>query len=143
MLIIKALRKAYKSLLPILFISTLLGCSYFPKNFLSNTDHQLQGEIYSQSIIPENSEITLSISPIDTLASPKESLLNYQLHTNEASKVISFKLDLLEEFVNNAPNLGISIRVEKNGELILMNNKVTELPRNLSEKITLSVSSTK
>lgn len=143
MIIIKTLSKIYKPLFSLLFISTLLGCSYFPKNFLSSPDNQLQGEIYSQSIIPENSEVTLSISPVDTSASPKESLLNYQLNTNEASKVISFKLDLLEELVNNAPKLGISIRVEKKGELVMMSNKVTELPRNLSEKIKLSVIPTK
>ncbi|HGN1706447.1 TPA: hypothetical protein ACKRTE_002320 [Providencia rettgeri] len=143
MLIIKILSKTYRYLFTLLFISTLLGCSYFPKSFLSNTSNQLQGEIYSQSIIPENSEITLSISPINALVSPEKRLLNYQLHTKEANKVISFEINLLDEIINNTTQLGISIRVEKNGELVMMSNKITELPRNLSEKIKLSVVSTK
>ncbi|GAB1439403.1 hypothetical protein MASR2M36_21740 [Providencia sp.] len=143
MLIIKILNKTYKSLFSLLLISTLLGCSYFPKNLFSNTKNQLQGEIHSQSIIPENSKITLSISPINTLASAKENLLNYQLYTKEANKVISFKIDLLDEIANKVAILGISIRVEKNGELIMMSNKITELPRNFSEKVTLPLISIK
>lgn len=143
MLIIETLRKIYKPLFSLLLVFTLLGCSNFSKSRLINTNNQLQGEIYSQSIIPENSEITLSISPIGTLISPKESLLNYQLHTKEANRVISFKINLRDDTVKNFSNLGISIRVEKNGELIMMSNKITNLPRSLSEKITLSVTPTK
>ncbi|MGG4609553.1 YbaY family lipoprotein [Providencia sp. Me31A] len=143
MLIIKTLSEICKFLFPILFISALLGCSYFPKNILGNTTNQLQGEIFSQSIIPENSEITLSISPINTLTSPENNLLNYQLHTKEANKKIKFKINLIEKTINNRIKLGISIRIEKNGELIMMSNKITELPRNVSEKIILSVVSIK
>ncbi|MEQ4676053.1 hypothetical protein ABN063_15940 [Providencia vermicola] len=143
MLIIGTLNKIYKPLISLFFISTLLGCSYLPKAIQNSSNHQLQGVIYSPSIIPENSEITISISPIDTLLSPTENLLNYQLRSKDADKTIDFKINLLENTAKNMEKLGISIRIEKNSELIMMSNKITKLPDNLSEKITLTVTQIK
>lgn len=143
MLIIRTLNKIYKPLFSLLFISTLLGCSYFPKAIQNSSSYQLQGVIYSPSIIPENSEITISISPIDTLLSPTENLLSYQLHSKNANKSIKFKINLLEKVVKNTTKLGISVRIEKNGELIMMSNKITELTDNLSEEIILLITEIK
>ncbi|MGF7482457.1 hypothetical protein [Providencia sp. SP181] len=143
MSIIITLKKIYKPLFSLLFISTLLGCSYFPKVLQISSSHQLQGVIYSPSIIPDNSEITISISPIDASLSPTENLLNYQLRSKGANKTINFEINLPEKVANSTAKLGISIRIEKNSELIMMSNKITKLPDDLSEKITLTVTKIK
>ncbi len=121
----------------LMFISLLFGCTNLTKN--TKAKFNIKGDIYSQSKdIPENSDITLSITTLDITHSSQNSF-DYYLRTIEANHLISFAIILPNELVNSTQKLGISVRVEKEGELIMMSNKLIEISMNYSGKLSLPV----
>lgn len=123
----------------LLFIFSLCGCNYISQQYRSLTNYQLQGEIYAQSEIPENSLITISLNSVDGLSSVKNNVSNYQITTEGSSKIINFVIYLADELVYTTKPVELSIRIEKDGELLMMSQNMTSLSKNLSEKLSIPV----
>ena len=102
-----------------------------------NSPYHFQGVIYSQDDIPENSEIILSISQLNS--QNFNSHYNYQININERSRTVLFKINVPDDVINNPKLFGISARVEKENVLIMMTNKLITLPQNFHEKLTLPI----
>ncbi len=125
------------SIFTLMFISLLFGCTNPTKK--TNTKFNIKGDIYSQSMnIPKNSDITLSITRLD-VTHPSQNSFDSYFRTIEANHLISFTINLPNELVNSTQKLGISVRVEKEGELIMMSNKIVEIPIDHSKKLSLPV----
>lgn len=137
MLTINMFNHLLKPLSILLFISLFSGCGNFSKNMRINNSYNFQGEVYSQGYIPENSKIILSISQLDSR--DFNSNYNYQINTKEISRTILFKINIPDDVINNPKLFGISVRVEKENELIMMTNNLISLPRDLSEKLAVPV----
>lgn len=129
----------FKPFLFLLFVFSLCGCNYISQQYRSLINHQLQGEIYAQSEIPENSLVTISLHSVDGLNLVENNISNYQITTEESSKIINFVIYLSDEIINSPKHLELSIRIEKDGELLMMSQNITSLPKNLSEKLSIPV----
>ncbi|QCJ68523.1 hypothetical protein C9446_00750 [Providencia heimbachae] len=126
-----------RPMLTLIFMSLLFGCANFTKNIKSKFN--IKGDVYSQSKdIPENSDITLSITNLDITHSIKSSF-DFHFKTTETNRTVSFSINLPDELVNSPHQLGASVRIEKEGELIMMSNKIIEIPINYSEKLSLPI----
>lgn len=135
---INTLKKSINLLFIFAFIGLLFGCSQFSKNRIPDSYHSLEGDIYSHTNIPDNAEITLSISPLDMISSNNETY-NYHFKTNKVSRAVYFKANIPEHIMISKKPLGISVRIEKDEALIMMTNKIVPLPLLFSEKISLPV----
>jgi len=120
------------------FISLLLGCNQLSKIIMLDLSHSLEGNIYSHTNIPDNAEITLSISPLEMNISSNDTY-SYHFKTNTTNRAVYFKMNIPEHIMIIKVPLGISVRIEKNKELIMMTNKITPLPLSFSEKMLLPV----
>lgn len=138
MLFINTLKKYINILFILAFVGLLFGCSQFSQNRLLDSDYRLEGDIYSHANIPDNAEITLSISPLDIVSSNNETY-SYHFKTNKVSRVVYFKANIPDHLMTNKKPLGISVRIEKDEALIMMTNKIVPLPLLSSEKISLPV----
>ncbi|APG51794.1 TPA: YbaY family lipoprotein [Providencia stuartii] len=119
----------------------LSGCVKKPHN-LSNKENaiSLQGNIYSKNIdIPNESIITLSFSPLQQNDNENTKNDNFQFKTKEAGRTIAFSVALPPDINIRKNNLGISARVEKNNELIMMTEQISPFPKNNTDKISLTV----
>ncbi|HDN2513435.1 TPA: YbaY family lipoprotein [Providencia rettgeri] len=139
MLIITNIRNLFKTLIFLLFIFSLCGCNYISQQYRNMMNHPLQGEILSPSEIPENSVVTISLSSVGALNLVENNISNYQIKIEERGKTINFVLYLDDEVINTPKPLGLSVRIEKNGELLMMSKNIVTLPQNLSEKISIPV----
>ncbi|MEY0177173.1 YbaY family lipoprotein [Providencia rettgeri] len=132
--------KKYFFLLFILFITFMLSaCNSTLMSYFTHTPaYNINGNIYSHSYdIPENSTITLSLTSIQQNENNAKSNLDYSLKTKSAGRSIAFTVALPEEFQSKRYTLGMSARIEKDGELIMMSNKLSPIPENMSEVILL------
>nr|ELR5114528.1 hypothetical protein [Providencia stuartii] len=133
-------RKLALSLCLLMLTSYLSGCStYFMARQNSHNVTQLVGYIDSKSIdIPSESIITLSLTPMLTEENVKSRSLDYQFITKNTSRRAEFRMAVPKEF-SSTNQLGISARVEKNNELIMMSNEITPISKKVLDKIVLTV----
>ncbi|HBC7431091.1 TPA: YbaY family lipoprotein [Providencia rettgeri] len=134
--------KKYFISLFVLFIAFMLSaCSNNLMSYFTQTPtYHINGNIYSHSYdIPENATITLSLTSIQQNENNAKSNLDYSFKTQSAGRSIAFTVALPEEFQSKRYTLGMSARVEKDGELIMMSNKLSPIPENLSEIVLLPV----
>jgi len=138
MLFINTFKKYINILFILAFVGLLFGCSQFSKNRLPDSDYSIEGDIYSNTNIPDNAEITLSISPLEMNVSNNEAY-SYHFKTNKISRAVYFKANIPDHIAMSKKPLGISVRIEKDEALIMMTNKIVPLPLLSSEKISLPV----
>ncbi|HBO23386.1 MULTISPECIES: YbaY family lipoprotein [unclassified Providencia] len=128
-----------------IFMTTciLSGChTPLSTYFIADTAQHIKGNIYSHSIdIPENSTITLSLTSIEQNDNHAKSNIDYSFRTQSAGRSISFAIKLPEELIINQSKLGISVRIEKEGELIMMSSKIIPITENFSDNLMLLVNS--
>ena len=117
----------------------LSACNSTLMNYFTHTPtYNINGNIYSHSYdIPENATITLSLTSIQQNENNAKSNLDYSFKTKSAGRSITFTVALPEEFQSKRYTLGMSARIEKDGELVMMSNKLSPIPENLSEVVLL------
>ncbi|BBG60751.1 Uncharacterised protein [Providencia rustigianii] len=116
----------------------LLACNT-PLNKSKNT-FNLRGDIYSQSIdIPADALITLSVSSLNGTDYTEKSHYDYSFTTRKAGRTVNFSINLPEELLNQDRYFGLSVRVEVQGELLMMSNQIIPVIRNSSERLSLRV----
>ncbi|WP_392433361.1 hypothetical protein ACF3VQ_03140 [Yersinia sp. HM-2024] len=125
----------------ILLLSLILsGCTLPTSNSRNYNGDYIQGNIQSNNkIIPENVKITLSLSQNKASGEKEFTLHEYNFVTQTKSLTIPFRLQLPNELSLSSQPLNISVRVEKEGQLIMMSDKLTPLLRQSSEKLLLTV----
>ncbi|MEY0434466.1 YbaY family lipoprotein [Providencia huaxiensis] len=137
------LPKKYFFPLFILIVTFMLSaCSHTLMSYFTHTPaYHINGNIYSHSYdIPENATVTLSLTSIQPNENNAKSNLDYSFKTQNTGRSIEFAITLPEEFQSKRYAFGISARIEKDGELIMMSNKLSPIPENLSEIVLLPVS---
>ncbi|CAG9406938.1 YbaY family lipoprotein [Providencia alcalifaciens] len=129
----------------ILHSTFILACCLFlfscnnPINQNRNT-FNIQGDIYSQSIdIPNEALITVSVTPINGNSYSEKSHYDYTLTTRKSARTINFSINLPESMLTQGHYFGLSVRVEKKGELLMMSNQVTPLNQSKPERLSLKV----
>ncbi|WP_369309463.1 hypothetical protein [Providencia rettgeri] len=141
MLLFNIFKNLFKPFFTLLTVNLLFGCSYFSKHIQNSHQYRLQGEIHSQTYIPEKSDITLSISSMDTPNSMANNHYNFHFQTKENSRHVSFAINLPHTIANTPQTLGVSVRVEKENKLVMMSHKFISIPKNLSEKMSIPITS--
>ncbi|WP_145563736.1 hypothetical protein [Yersinia aldovae] len=125
----------------VLFLTLVLsGCSH--RNGITNNYSRdyLQGNIQSNNrIIPENVKITLSISQNKASGEKEYTLHEYSFMNQTKNFTIPFRLQMPNELSLSPQPLNISVRVEKEGELIMMSDKLTPFLRQSGERLILTV----
>ncbi|EKT60585.1 YbaY family lipoprotein [Providencia rettgeri] len=102
--------------------------------------YHINGNVYSHSYdIPKDATVTLSLTSIQQNENNAKSNLDYSFKTQNTGRSIAFTVALPEEFQSKRYTLGMSARIEKDGELIMMSNKLSPIPENLSEIVLLPV----
>ncbi|HHE6471053.1 TPA: YbaY family lipoprotein [Providencia rettgeri] len=134
-------KKSLFSLFTLIITFMISACS---NNLLTYFNHspvnQINGNIYSHSIdIPENATITLSVTSIAQNENNAKSNIDYSFRTQSAGRSVTFAINLPAELRSKQHTLGMSARIEKNGELIMMSNTLSSIPENLSGTILLPV----
>lgn len=133
-----------KNILHSLFILTcclfLFACSN-PINQKENT-FNIRGDIYSQSHdIPGEALVTLSVTEINGNSYSEKSHYDYTMTTRKPSRTVNFSINLPDKILNQNRYFGLSIRIEKNGELLMMSNQITPLNKDSSDRLSLRVNS--
>lgn len=125
----------------ILFITvTLSGCAHISEMNLSNKSYYLEGNIQNiNQKIPEDATVTLSVTQSKIAGEKEFTFRDYTFLTQSQSKMIPFRLALHNELSSLSHQLSISVRVEKNGKLIMMSDKLTPLTDQPDKKLTLIV----
>ncbi|UBX50505.1 YbaY family lipoprotein [Providencia alcalifaciens] len=101
----------------------------------------IQGDVYSQSIdIPNDALITISVTPINGNSYSEKSHYDYTLTTRKSTRTVNFSINLPESLLTQGHYFGLSVRVEKKGELLMMSNQVTPLNQSTPERLSLKVS---
>ena len=131
-----------KNILHSLFILTcclfLFACNN-PINKKENT-FNIQGDIYSQSHdIPGEALVTLSVTEINGNSYSEKSHYDYTMTTRKPSRTVNFSINLPEKISAKNRYFGLSIRIEKNGELLMMSNQITPLNKDSSDRLSLRV----
>ncbi|MEQ5127794.1 YbaY family lipoprotein [Providencia alcalifaciens] len=133
-----------KSILHSIFI---LACCLFLfacKNPINNTNNtfNIQGDIYNSSHdIPADALITLSLTPINENSYSEKSHYDYTLTTKKSARTVNFSINLPESLLTQGHYFGLSVRVEKKGELLMMSNQVTPLSQSTPTRLSLKVNS--
>lgn len=133
-----------KSILHSIFI---LACCLFLfacKNPINNTNNtfNIQGDIYNSSHdIPADALITLSLTPINENSYSEKSHYDYTLTTRKSTRTVNFSINLPESLLTQGHYFGLSVRVEKKGELLMMSNQVTPLSQSTPTRLSLKVNS--
>lgn len=124
----------------ILIALVLSGCTHLTELSKNQKDYYLQGNIQNfHGKIPENATITLSVTQ-NKIAGEKEiTFREYIILTKTESRKIPFLLPLQNELSSLPNQLSVSVRVEKEGKLIMMSDKLTPLTYQPDEKLTLIV----
>lgn len=133
-------KKIILSLCLLILAISISGCS---KNFIEqknkNNFMQLEGHIYAKTMdIPSEATVTLSITPLLIEENTKPDSLNYQFTTKNASRTAEFKMAIPKSLYHKG-QWGISTRVEKSNQLIMMSSEITPLPEKASDKVILTV----
>ena len=126
----------------LLMLTTYLsGCSNHPivrQN--SNNTLRLVGHIYSKAIdIPSESIITLSLTSMRAEGDIKPHNLDYKFINQKARRTAEFEIKVPKNFYETTEQLGISARVEKNNELLMMSDEIIPLSKKRSDNIVLTV----
>ncbi|HHL2560669.1 TPA: hypothetical protein ACQ31I_002578 [Yersinia enterocolitica] len=132
--------KSYSYCLILLLSLVLSGCTLPADNSRNYNGDYILGNIRSTNkIIPENVKITLSFSQNKASGEKEFTLHEYSFVTQTKSLTIPFRLQLPNELSFSSQPLNISVRVEKEGELIMMSDKLTPFLRQSGEKLLLTV----
>lgn len=133
-------KKLILSLCLLILAISISGCStHFIEKRNKNDFMQLEGHIYAKTVdIPSEATVTLSITPLLTEENAKPNSLNYQFTTKNASRTAEFEMAIPKSLYHKG-QWGISTRVEKSNQLIMMSSEITPLPENASDKIILTV----
>ncbi|AJJ23584.1 type III secretion system pilotin YsaP [Yersinia enterocolitica] len=133
-------KKSYSYYLILILSLVLSGCTLPTDNSHNYNGGYIQGNILSNSkTIPENVKITLSLSQNKASGEKEYMLHEYSFMTKTKSLTIPFRLQLPNELSLSSQPLNISVRVEKEGKLIMMSDKLTPLLRQSGEKLLLTV----
>lgn len=134
-------RKKFYSHFFILFLALFLsGCTHLAGINGNHNGDYLQGSIQSSHReLPENATITLSITQHKASGGKERLLQEYRIVTPQRSLTIPFRLQLSNELSLSSQPLNISVRVEKEGELIMMSDKLTPFLHQPGEKLILTV----
>ncbi|QHB33891.1 hypothetical protein F0T03_18150 [Yersinia canariae] len=134
-------RKKFYSHCFILFLALFLsGCTHLADINGNHNGDYLQGSIQSSHReLPENATITLSITQHKASGGKELLLQEYRIVTPQRSLTIPFRLQLSNELSLSSQPLNISVRVEKEGELIMMSDKLTPFLHQPGEKLILTV----
>ena len=131
---------SYSYCLVLLLSLILSGCTLPSGNSHNYNGDYVQGNIKSNNkIIPENVKITFTLSQNKSSGEKEYTLHEYNFMTQTESFTIPFRLQLPNELSLSSQPLNISVRVEKEGQLIMMSDKLTPLLRQSSEKLLLTV----
>ncbi|CNH90328.1 hypothetical protein HB976_19035 [Yersinia mollaretii] len=124
----------------ILIAMFLSGCTHLTESSKNQNAYYLQGNIQNfHGKIPENATITLSVTQ-NKIAGEKEiTFREYIILNKMESRKIPFLLPLQNELSLLPNQLSVSVRVEKEGKLIMMSDKLTPLTYQPDEKLTLIV----
>lgn len=132
---------------PILHSIFILACCLFlfacknPINKTNNT-FNIQGDIYNSSHdIPADALITLSITPINEKSYSEKSHYDYTFTTRKSARTVNFSINLPESLLTQGHYFGLSVRVEKKGELLMMSNQIAPLNQATSARFSLKVNS--
>ncbi|MBS3050426.1 hypothetical protein [Enterobacter mori] len=126
------------SLLPLFVL--LASCTQSNGVRGHDNGHIIEGVIVNQrTAIPENSLVTLSVSADKQKGEKAYTFHEYTLITSTEKHTIPFTLRLSNELSLFPLPLTITVRIEKDRELIMMSDIITTLPHQSGEKITLSV----
>ncbi|WP_145520428.1 hypothetical protein [Yersinia mollaretii] len=130
----------YVRYLIVLIALILSGCTHLTELSQNQKTHYFQGNIQNlHGKIPENATITLSVTQ-NKIAGEKEiPFREYIILTKTESRKIPFLLPLQNELSSLPNQLSVSVRVEKEGKLIMMSDKLTPLTYQPDEKLTLIV----
>lgn len=125
----------------LIFTTYLSGCS---KHFMVHQDRnnfiELEGYVYAKTIdIPSDSMVTLSITPMSMVENSSAPNSDYQFITKNTGRSAEFRISVPKYLYDKTEQLGISARVEKNNELIMMSDRIIPIPKNSMEKIVLTV----
>lgn len=132
---------------PILHSIFILACCLFLfacKNPISQSRNtfNIQGDIYSQSIdIPSEALITFSVTPINGNSYSEKSHYDYTFTTRKSARTVNFSINLPESLLTQGHYFGLSVRVEKKGELLMMSNQIAPLNQATSARLSLKVNS--
>ncbi|MEY0232903.1 hypothetical protein [Providencia manganoxydans] len=124
-----------------LLVTFLSGCSkHFIEHRNKNNFIELEGYIYAKNIdIPNDAVITLSITPMLIPENSNAPSSDYQFITKDIGRSAEFRISVPKYLYEKTELFGISARVEKNNELIMMSDKITPISKNSMEKIVLTV----
>ncbi|MDN0112177.1 hypothetical protein [Yersinia mollaretii] len=124
----------------ILIALVLSGCTHLTELSKNQKDYYLQGNIQNfHGKIPENATITLSVTQNKVAGEKEITFREYIILTKTESRKIPFLLPLQNELSSLPNQLSVSVRVEKEGKLIMMSDKLTPLTYQPDEKLTLIV----
>ncbi|MEQ5185342.1 YbaY family lipoprotein [Providencia rettgeri] len=133
-----------KNILHSIFILTCCLFLFACKNPINNTNNtfNIQGDIYNSSHdIPADALITLSLTPINENSYSEKSHYDYTLTTRKSARTVNFSINLPESLLTQGHYFGLSVRVEKKGELLMMSNQVTPLSQSTPTRLSLKVNS--
>lgn len=124
----------------VLSVLILSGCTHPSDTGKDQHDNFLQGSIKSYNgKIPENATVTLSLTQSKAPGEKENILYEYNLVTKMENLTIPFRIQLPDRLSLLSQPTKISIRVEKEGEIIMMSDALTLLPRNPGERLLLPV----
>ncbi|CNJ23824.1 hypothetical protein HB991_15290 [Yersinia mollaretii] len=130
----------YVRYLIVLVALILSGCTHLTELSKDQKTYYIQGNIQSlHGKIPENTTITLSVTQNKMAGEKEYAFREYIILTKTESRKIPFLLPLQNELSSLPNQLSVSVRVEKEGKLIMMSDKLTPLTYQPDEKLTLIV----
>lgn len=133
-----------KNILHSIFILSCCLFLFACKNPINKTNNtfNIQGDIYNSSHdIPADTLITLSLTPINENSYSEKSHYDYTLTTRKSARTVNFSINLPESLLTQGHYFGLSVRVEKKGELLMMSNQVTPLSQSTPARLSLRVNS--
>ncbi|ELZ5940485.1 MULTISPECIES: YbaY family lipoprotein [Providencia] len=132
--------KFISSIYLLLLVIFLSGCT---KNVTESKNNKLsiiEGTIQSKSIdIPNDSLVTLSLSPIGKNENESITSDNFQFKTKKSGRFLAFKIRLSSEMNKLKSQLGLSARIEKDNQLIMMSDTINPIPKSASGHVSITV----
>lgn len=130
----------YTRYLLLLSLMILSGCTHLSNIGKEQSDDYLQGSIKSyHGEIPENSTVTLSLTQSKTPGEKENIFYEYSLVTQTENLTIPFRMQLPNRLSLLPQQTKISIRIEKEGEIIMMSDELTQIPHQPGELLALTV----
>ncbi|MBF1996224.1 hypothetical protein [Serratia symbiotica] len=135
---IKRFLKLSSSMLILNFF--LCGCTHLANDTKKGEEYYLEGKIYAKKgDIPINSIATISITQNKSVGEQEFTLLEYNISVKKSSHTIPFRVSLPKDATFLTRKLNISARIENNGDLIMMSDKIIPISYQSDEPLILTV----